>query len=586
MNKIFFALIIISGLFFIACDDENLPKANLNLKEVASIVAIPGDMEVNIEWTLMENANPTGYFLTWTPTSASVVGGDTILEAGLTKFIVSNLVNGENYTFFIQAIYGNEGRSGAISVRSRPVSSRPAPTSFTAIPGNTAVELKWTKPESSNFTGYSLAVSPGNQNFTVSKDVESFTVTGLTNDVLYTFEMSAVYPNGQSDKVTTTATPSEAPVGFLWSAIELRSGDFSGYVKTSNPVFSPDGNTIYIPTSTPNGHLFAVDRVTGIIKWVFQIPTITYGGGAVVGNDGTIYQCGTDSKVYAINPNGSQKWVFTAAGAFGAFPALSSDGFLYCLANGTTSTLYAINVSNGNKEWEQSITGNTGGAVAIDNAGNVYAGTNSRVAKFNAAGVMQWETAAGSLILTERGSFAIDGTTLYAALRGGAGIAAVNMADGEIKWTFANASASDAYFPIVGKDGTIYFNEKNASGKVYAVNPNGTEKWNIVIGATMNYLGLVLSDAGKLYGGTNARIGTNYQVFEIDAATGVKSVILETDQQLMAAATIGPDNRLYLGSIRASSADNFGKLFAIPINAGLEKNSWSMRGRNIQGTSR
>jgi outer membrane protein assembly factor BamB len=243
-------------------------------------------------------------------------------------------------------------------------------------------------------------------------------------------------PTANLIKLQLQLHPSEAPVGFLWSAIELRSGDLSGYVKTSNPVFSPDGNTIYIPTSTPNGHLFAVDRVTGIIKWVFQIPTITYGGGAVVGNDGTIYQCGTDSKVYAINPNGSQKWVFTAAGAFGAFPALSSDGFLYCLANGTTSTLYAINVSNGNKEWEQSISGNTGGAVAIDNAGNVYAGTNSRIVKFNAAGEMQWETAA-DLILTERGSFAIDGTTLYAALRGGAGIAAVNMADGEIKWTFA-----------------------------------------------------------------------------------------------------------------------------------------------------
>jgi hypothetical protein len=62
MNKIFFALIIISGLFFVACDDENLPKANLNLMEVASIVATPGDMEVNIEWTLMENAKPTGIF--------------------------------------------------------------------------------------------------------------------------------------------------------------------------------------------------------------------------------------------------------------------------------------------------------------------------------------------------------------------------------------------------------------------------------------------------------------------------------------------------------------------------------------------
>jgi outer membrane protein assembly factor BamB len=586
MNKIICTIILISSLFVVACDDENLPGVNLNLMEVASIVATPGDMEVNIAWTPMENSKPTGYLLTWTATSATIVGGEITLEADLTNHVVSNLVNGENYTFNIQAIYGNEGRSGKISAKVKPVSSRPAPTSFIGIPGNGSVELKWIKPESSNFTEYMLTISPSDRNISVSKDVESYTVTGLTNDVLYTFEMSAVYPNGKSDKVTTTATPSQAPVGFLWSSIELRSGSFSGYVKTSNPVFSPDGNTIYIPTSTPAGHLFAVDRVTGIINWVFQITTITYGGGAVVGNDGTIYQCGTDSKVYAINPNGSQKWSFTGAGAFGAFPALSSDGVLYCLANGTNSTLHAINTSNGSEMWNKTITGNTGGAVAIDNAGNVYAGTNSRIAKYNATGDLQWETAVGSLVLTERGSFAIDGNTLYAALRGGAGIAAVNMTDGTIKWTYANGNASDAYFPIVGTDGTIYFDEKAGEKKVYAVNSNGTLKWSTAIGAALNYCGLALSDAGKIYGGTQAKIGTSYQIFEIDAATGAMNVILETDQQISAAATIGPDNRLYVGSIRALSTDNFGKLFAIPINAGLEKNSWSMRGKNIQGTSR
>ncbi len=370
-----------------------------------------------------------------------------------------------------------------------------------------------------------------------------------------------------------------------WSSIEIKKDDLSGYVKVSNPVFSPDGNTIYIPTSTPNGHLFAVDRATGVINWVFEISTVTYGGGAVVGNDGTIYQCGTDSKVYAIKPDGTLKWDFTGAGAFGAFPALSADGVLFCLANGATnSTLHAVNASSGAELWNKTMTGNTGGAVAIDNAGNVYAGTNSIVAKYNAAGVLQWETAEGSLVLTERGSFAIDGTTLYAALRGTAGIAAINMANGDVKWTYG--SSSDAYFPIVSPDGTIYFNEKQTNKRVYAVNPDGTLKWSTEIGANMNYGGLVLSDAGKLYGGTQAKIGTYYQVFEIDAATGDTTVLLETDQQLMAAATIGPDNRLYMGSIRASSADNFGKLFAIDINAGLETKSWSMRGKNIQGVNR
>jgi hypothetical protein len=66
----------------------------------------------------------------------------------------------------------------------------------------------------------------------------------------------------------------------------------------------------------------------------------------------------------------------------------------------------------------------------------------------------------------------------------------------------------------------------------------------------MNYGGLVLSDAGKLYGGTQSKIGTYYQVFEVDATTGTKTVLLETSHQLSASATIGPDNKLYIGSIQ------------------------------------
>jgi len=378
-------------------------------------------------------------------------------------------------------------------------------------------------------------------------------------------------------------------LAITWTSYALVDGARKGYVKASNPVFSPDGNTIYIPTSTPNGHLFAVNRATGTINWVFEISSITYGGGAVVGSDGTIYQGARDKKVYAINPNGTQKWAFTGVGNFDAFPALSADGVIYFLANGTTnSTLYALNAGTGAEIWNKTITGTTGGAVAIDNSGNVYAGTNSRVVKYNTTGDLQWETTAGSLLLTEIGSFAMDSerNRLYAALRGTVGIAAIDMANGDIKWT--RASGGDSYFPIVGTDGTIYFNEKLAAGKVYAVNPDGTEKWTTTIGGSMNYGGLVLSDAGKLYGGTQSKIGTYYQVFEVDAATGTKTVILETSHQLSASATIGPDNKLYIGSIRegVSPLEDNGRLFVFDINAGLEKKSWSMRGNDIQGLNR
>ena len=63
--------------------------------------------------------------------------------------------------------------------------------------------------------------------------------------------------------------------------------------------------------SSPAGHLFAIDVTTGNIKWVYGIDAITYGGGALIGDDGTIYQC-VESKdidnVHAINSDGTKKW--------------------------------------------------------------------------------------------------------------------------------------------------------------------------------------------------------------------------------------------------------------------------------------
>ena len=54
-------------------------------------------------------------------------------------------------------------------------------------------------------------------------------------------------------------------------------------------------------------------------------------------------------------------------------------------------------------------------------------------------------------------------------------------------------------------------------------------------------------------------------------------------QQVMAAVTIGPDKRLYCGTI---GSGNIGAVKAFDINKTLETDSWSIRGGDIQGTNR
>ena len=360
---------------------------------------------------------------------------------------------------------------------------------------------------------------------------------------------------------------------YKWNSVDLNYGGLTGYVKTSNPVFSPDGKTMYIPTSTPAGHLFAIDVVSGEFKWVFAIDKVTYGGGALVGSDGTIYQCVSNASVnnvYAIAPtNGKQKWAVKLDGVIGAFPALSADGILYCLTN--KSILYALDVANqGSIKWQKQLDGDTGGAVVLDKKGNVYAGTNATIYAFNSKGEPLW-TLEGDNKVTERGVFALNGNMLYATLKGG-GLVAVDMTNGTKKWTYPTTKG-DAYFPIVDKNGNIYFTEKN-SQTVHAVNSSGSKIWEKKVGNNLNYSGGALSTDGILYIGTQS----NNKVLGLDITNG--NIVFEetVGQQVMAAVTIGPDKRLYCGTI---GSGNIGA-----VNKTLATDSWSIRGGDIQGTNR
>lgn len=661
---IIYSLLAIMPFLLVACDEEDIPGANFETMEASSLKAISGDEEVTLEWEPMEGAVPIGYYLSWTASSLSVTGGNLTVDEGVLSTTIKELVNGEAYTFSVQPIYKGDKRGGKISVEAKPTSTRMPVTNLMAAAGDQKIRLKWTKPNSENLQEYKLLISSFEEPVIISKEKESYEITGLTNDTEYELSLICVYPNGTSDAVSAKATPGQVypiltstqvqvltlnepctfmyndmyftmgtvqsvswdfgdgttsdekepihsyPVkgtytvtvtvtyddqttesgtiemevsDYMWSALTLELGNFYGNVKVSNPVFSPDGRTAYIPTSTPNGHLFAIDVAKGSVKWVCQIKNVTYGGGALVGDDGVIYQCGTDGKVYAINPeDGSSKWTCDVDKTIGAFPALSATGILYCATN--AGTLYAIDSATGKVKWTKTVEGTTSSAVVVDASHNVYVGTNTAIYKFNESGEKLWQTTE-KINVTERGAFALDasGTTLYATQKGGAGLLAVDMTNGEIKWTYANTGGGDAYLPIVGKDGTIYFNDKGGK-KVYAILPDGSLKWDKNLGVALTYCGLVLDDQGTIYCATQkANPEGVYTLYGLNSTTGAIEFTDDFSDQFMAGATVGPDKRLYVGTI---GSGNKGSLLALPIEAGPELSSWSVRGGNIQGTNR
>ena len=528
---------------------------------ISDLTAAAGNERVRLRWTKPASERFTRYQVTVNPGNQIINLDDTSLE----EYIVDGLTNDQEYTFNVVCVYPT-GNSIAVETSAPPGLIYPILASTELV--------VW---EPSTFAYNDMYFMAGEVK-SVSWDFGDGTTSGENNPVhafattgTYTVAVTVTYVNNTTESGSLTVTVGN----YKWNSVDLNFGGLTGYVKTSNPVFSPDGKTMYIPTSTPAGHLFAIDVVSGEFKWVFAISQITYGGGALVAPDGTIYQCvrnATINNVYAINPNGTQKWAVKLDAAIGAFPALSADGVLYCLTN--KSTLYALDASSGAIKWQQSLDGATGSAVAIDKAGNVYAGTSAAIYSFKPNKEQNWKLE--EVNVTEQATFALKDQVLYATLKNG-GLVAVDMTNGTKKWTYPTTKG-DAYFPIADKNGNVYFTEKG-SQTVHAVNASGSKIWEKNVGNNLNYSGGALSTDGILYIGTQS----NNKVLGLDITNG--NIVFEetVGQQVMAAVSIGPDRRLYCGTI---GSNNIGSIKAFAVNKTLATDSWSIRGGDIQGTNR
>ena len=527
---------------------------------ISDLTAAAGNERVRLRWTKPASERFTRYQVTVNPGNQIINLDDTSLE----EYIVDGLTNDQEYTFNVVCVYPT-GNSIAVETSATPGLIYPILASTELV--------VW---EPSTFAYNDMYFMAGEVK-SVSWDFGDGTTSGENNPVhafattgTYTVAVTVTYVNNTTESGSLTVTVGN----YKWNSVDLNFGGLTGYVKTSNPVFSPDGKTMYIPTSTPAGHLFAIDVVSGEFKWVFAISQITYGGGALVAPDGTIYQCvrnATINNVYAINPNGTQKWAVKLDAAIGAFPALSADGVLYCLTN--KSTLYALDASSGAIKWQQSLDGATGSAVAIDKAGNVYAGTSAAIYSFKPNKEQNWKLE--EVNVTEQATFALKDQVLYATLKNG-GLVAVDMTNGTKKWTYPTTKG-DAYFPIADKNGNVYFTEKG-SQTVHAVNASGSKIWEKNVGNNLNYSGGALSTDGILYIGTQS----NNKVLGLDITNG--NIVFEetVGQQVMAAVSIGPDRRLYCGTI---GSNNIGSIKAFAVNKTLATDSWSIRGGDIQGLS-
>src|SRR5262249_5432234 len=140
----------------------------------------------------------------------------------------------------------------------------------------------------------------------------------------------------------------------------------------SSPSIGSDG-TIYV--GSDDGNLYALSA-SGQLKWKFttQNSSIIRSSPAI-GSDGTIYFGSEGGKsfggVYALNPNGTQQWFYSARFDIDSAPAIGSDGTIYIGTAGWT--MLAIS-SSGTLKWSTTFGSYVVSSPAIGSDGTIYIG--------------------------------------------------------------------------------------------------------------------------------------------------------------------------------------------------------------------
>ena len=175
----------------------------LGVPDAPDLTASAGDGQVTLSWTKHVPTDPitiapiTGYKLSKNDgaTFANIDNSD-IDDSDATDlaYTVTGLGNLTTYTFQILVVNAIGGTASNRS-SAMPESGTPAAPILTAVAGDTQVRLTWDDPNDSSIDKYQYSTD-GGTNF---KDIPGsgasttgHTVTGLTNDVLYTLKVRAV----------------------------------------------------------------------------------------------------------------------------------------------------------------------------------------------------------------------------------------------------------------------------------------------------------------------------------------------------------------------------------------------------------
>ena len=178
------------------------------------------------------------------------------------------------------------------------------------------------------------------------------------------------------------------------------------------------------------------------------------GSGPAISIDGTLYFGAINGKVYALSPDGEEKWSRDITTAVQVGPSIGSDGTIYFSpASPDVCKIFAF-TPDGEQKWIFNVKGGKSSSLAIGLNDTIY------LSEFSG--------------------------TVYAI-----------SPQGEQLWAFSVQDEGSIYSGVsIAADGVIYFS--STGGHIYALNPNGSLLWEFEIGDQLESSPVIGPD-GALY---------------------------------------------------------------------------------------
>ncbi len=317
----------------------------------------------------------------------------------------------------------------------------------------------------------------------------------------------------------------------------------------SSPAIGPDG-TIYF--TSVDGWLYALTP-EGHERWRLKLGEIILASPAI-GRDGTIY-VGDNHYLYAITPEGTIRWAVEVGDLVTSSPIIGGDGTIYVGGEG----LFAVS-PEGTIRWVYRTEGYVdNSAPALGEDGAIYVGFStavpggtSRLVALNPGGTERWGFQVPAPIPSTP-TVGPDGTVYFLSKEGR--LYALSRS-GRLRWKrYITVFPQTAFLPspAIGQDGTVYVGTDDYA--LYAIGPDGEERWHFLTEAPIRS-SPAIDGAGVIYVGSD-----DGHLYAINP-DGTLKWRFPTGGPVLSSPAIGPDGTIYVGS-------NDHHLYAIGAHRGV-----------------